>query len=289
MLFSTKRKVFCGLAGISVFLLVFGVESLASKQRKKSLPLRKRPLKDLLVIEQDLRRRGFRFIIGSDESGRGCIAGPVVAASFCVVPDLLLLSSPSSISSSDVFIDGVDDSKILSREERERIYQEILSRSDAVVWSVVTRSNEQIDETSLEQATQECFKESIENVVEQLQTRLALLEGETADSDSNNDKVDSKDLFYSIVDGHRSPTKLPMTSRPYKGADEIVYSVALASIIARCHHETIMTDLAALHPLYSFEDHGGYPTRGHVEALHQHGPSSVHRMSTKPVKDREAM
>ena len=98
-----------------------------------------------------------------------------------------------------------------------------------------------------------------------------------------------KDLVYSIVDGHKSPAKLPVTSRPYKAADEIVYSVSLASIIARRHHEIIMEDLATQYPLYCFEDHGGYPTRGHIEALHRHGPSSVHRMSTKPVKDREAM
>ena len=284
MLLSSESGFFVGL--IVTIFLVFGFqlppsECLASKTRKKSLPLRKRPLRDTLVIEQDLQQRGFRFIIVSDESGRGCIAGPVVAASCCcIVPDLFSRSTTSNKNPSpDVFIEGVDDSKVLTKASRERIYQEILNRPDAFVWSVAVRSNEQIDDTSLEQATQDCFQDCIETVMEQLQTRFDLT---TNEEDLNND-------FYSIVDGHKSPAKLSITSRPYKGADEIVYSVALASIIARCHHETIMSDLGILHPLYRFESHGGYPTRDHVQALHQHGPSSVHRMSCKPVKDRESM
>lgn len=279
MIFSTKRRCLNSFFFLAFWSRLSPSDCLASKNRKNSLPLRKRPVKDLFVIEQDLQKRGFRFVIGSDESGRGCIAGPVVAASFCVVPNMLSLSLPSSIASSEVYIDGVDDSKVLTKTERDQIYKEVLNRPDTFVWSVVTRSNEQIDETSLEQATQECFQESIENVMEQLRSRLALTEEDTG----------LKNLFYSIVDGHKSPAKLSITSRPYKSADEIVYSVALASTIARCHHETIMDDLATQYPLYCFEDHGGYPTRGHVEVLHRYGPSSVHRMSTKPVKDREAM
>lgn len=61
--------------------------------------------------ETDLTKRGFRYILGSDESGTGCIAGPVVVATCCLLQDEI--------------IDGVNDSKVLTPETRTRIYQHI--------------------------------------------------------------------------------------------------------------------------------------------------------------------
>jgi len=266
------------------------VQGFASKHRKKNLPLRKRPFKDTLIIEQDLHQRGFRFILGSDESGMGTLAGPLVAACCCILPS-------RTTAAESAIIDGVDDSKLLSKETRDRIHSEIMCRPDTFVWSVATRSSTEIDSTSLEQATQECFQECIEAVRDKLlhhhhHHHLDLSPTKDDDNDIDTDDDDGADdsscLFYCIVDGHKSPGKLSMISaRPLKRADEIVYTVALASIIARCHHETIMSDLAIQYPLYGFAEHGGYPTRDHIQALHQHGPSVVHRQLCKPVRDRQ--
>ena len=241
--------------------------SLASRQDlKKQKPLRQR--KDTLSVERHLQHiRGYRYVIGSDDSGRGCIAGPVVTASCCIVGDLQ--------DENAVIIPEVDDSKLLSRESRNRIYETILSRPKSFVWAVASRSNQDIDATSMDQATQECFQETIESVINQLQE----LDGK------NMPPLEDDNImrFYSIIDGHKSP-KISISSRPWKGGDEMVYSVALASILARVTHEYIMENTSI--PLYGFEDNHGYPTRSHIQALHQHGPSAIHRKSCKPVQGR---
>jgi ribonuclease HII len=247
------------------------VTSLASNKRQ--LPLRKRSLKDALQIEEGLYKRGFRYIIGSDESGTGCIAGPIVTASCCCVT--------GCASSSRILIEGVDDAKRLTRTLRRDIYQVILDHPDHFAWAVATRSNQVIDELSLEQATKECFQESIENVVQQIKHT----HGEAVVQEQ-----DDQSLFYSICDGHKSQKLISndsrIPSRAWKAGDEVVYTVALASIIARCHHEQIMEDMALQYKGYWLEDNEGYPSRQHIEALHAHGPSPVHRQSCKPVKDR---
>ena len=103
---------------------------------------------------------------------------------------------------------------------------------------------------------------------------------------SRND--DDKQSLYSIVDGHRSP-RLPLTSRPFKGGDAIVYTVALASILARVTHDRIMLQAAQDYPVYEFLENGGYASPAHLVALDQHGPSPLHRQSCKPVGGRENM
>jgi ribonuclease HII len=156
----------------------------------------------------------------------------VVGASCCLLNDELVIPE-------------VDDSKRLSKECREEIYQTIVSQHDDFIWAVATRSNRVIDDVGLQQATKECFFETIKTVRRKIQqTKLeATIEN-----------------FYSTVDGHNGPAQLPSPSKPWKGADEIVYSVALASIIARQQHEQIMLDLAKEYPVYQFDQHGGYPT-----------------------------
>jgi len=235
-----------------------------NNSNKRHKPLAKRSTKDALIIEQGLKERGFSYVIGSDESGRGCIAGGLITASCCILE-----------AATESIIQGVDDSKRLTKESRDRIHQEILSKPDIFVWSVATKSSQEIDDITLEQATQDCFQESIDDVIQQLRQRV----------DFNPKNVEHTSI-YSIIDGNKSPNLNPITSRAWKRGDEMVYSVALASIIARCHHEKIITGLAAEFPLYQFDKNGCYASRQHTEALHQHGPSPVHRQSCKPVKGR---
>jgi SAM-dependent methyltransferase len=94
------------------------------------------------------------------------------------------------------------------------------------------------------------------------------------------------DQFYSIVDGHRSPPGLFIPSRPWKKADSQVYTVALASILAKSLRHQIVQDIARKYPAYGFDRHGGYPTREHIAALHELGPCpGVHRRTCKVVQD----
>lgn len=210
-----------------------------------------------LSVEKGLRERGFQYIIGSDEAGRGCIAGPVVVASCCLVHD-----EPSA-----TLIEGVDDSKLLSQDERNRIYEEIVAHPEMYLWNVAEASNQEIEDSNILKATMETFKKSIEALVKSHH----LPTNET----------------YSIVDGKKNPKlDISVPCRPWVKGDSNVYTVALASVIAKVTRDRIMTEANQKFPLYKFDENKGYPTRAHIEAVHEHGPSPLHRMSFKPLRGR---
>jgi ribonuclease HII len=229
--------------------------STPSRHGNRRKPLRQRD--DVWAIERALLPE-FTHVIGSDESGSGCIAGPVVTASCCVRDN----------AADGLWIDGVDDSKSLSTKDRERIYEAIVQNPSRYLWSIQERSAAEIDEQSATNATLNCFQDSIEDVVSQLRAEYPHCQP------------------YSIVDGHRSPKVDGCTSRPWKQGDAYVYTVALASVLARVTRDRHMALAAVKYPLYDFDRNGGYPSRAHTEILHQHGYSPIHRQSCKPVLNR---
>lgn len=118
-------------------------------------------LEELISVETDLRTRGYEYIIGSDDTGgANCIAGPVVCASCCILQPL---SSFLPISEEKIpllpaevvdILSIVNDSKILSREQRQQIYKTVMSLPDLFGVFVAHRSPEEIDEENLIKATQ---------------------------------------------------------------------------------------------------------------------------------------
>lgn len=210
-------------------------------------------------VELGLRKRGFLHIIGSDEVGRGSLAGPVVAASCCIMADFKVYEP----------IEGLDDSKAICEETRNRIYEQIASQPEIYKWSIAARSNSQIDASNIMMATMECFRDSIE----------ALVERESLPVDST----------YGIVDGNKTP-KLRRPSniscRPFVKGDAKVYTVALASVIAKVTRDRMMMNAHELYPQYGFDKHKGYGTKEHILAIHKYGACSIHRMSFKHLKGR---
>lgn len=127
-----------------------------SKFKKKQYSLQ-----SLMSLEEDLRARGYRYIIGSDDTGgAGCIAGPVVVASCCLLQSpssFLPLSADQSSSMPSEVIDimtKVNDSKVLTHLQRQEIYEAVFSRPDLFAVSIAHRSPKQIDEVNLLRATQ---------------------------------------------------------------------------------------------------------------------------------------
>jgi ribonuclease HII len=230
--------------------------TLYGRRKNNNTPRRRRKSDDVLAIEKELTDRGFHPIIGSDESGRGCIAGPVIAASCCILQDL----------SEYTPIEGVGDSKTLSPEERLRIYKQVLDQPDIYAWEVALRSNTEIEDSNILLATMECFAESIEKL------------SESIPEDHN---------AYSIVDGKKGPKlAVDIPSRPWVKGDAEVYSVGLASIIAKVTRDNLAMQWNNDYPEYGFDIHKGYATKDHIEALHTHGPCPLHRMSFKSLKGR---
>ena len=225
------------------------IYTVALSNRKRLRPLRQRH--DKLSVEKELQKR-YNYIIGADESGRGCLAGPVVAASCCIVQDL----------DDYEVLPTVDDCKLISEKERRRIFDHIQQNPDIYEYSVEVIPASEIDGSNVEVVCQR----ALGNSVHQLAGRFPFLES-----------------VYAIIDGKKSP-KTNVTCRPFVQGDAHVYSVALASIIARVSRDGMMMNLAKEYPQYQFEINGGYSTSSHKEAIHKYGPSPIHRLNHKPVK-----
>ena len=100
---------------------------------------------DKLEYEKKYLNEGYKYIAGVDEVGRGPLAGPVVCAS--VIMPL------------DDIIEGVDDSKKLSKKKREKLYDEIISK--AISYKICRVEPKEIDEINILEATKKCMKECI--------------------------------------------------------------------------------------------------------------------------------
>jgi ribonuclease HII len=197
---------------------------------------------DTLALEQHARSRGFSLIAGVDEAGRGPLAGPVVASAV-MLPEGLR-------------IPGVDDSKKLSPETRERLFDVICSQALAV--GIGMGSPEMIDRINILQAT-----------------RHAMLQAVAALSPHPD---------FILIDGI-TPIDSIIHQKTIKKGDSLSLSIAAASIIAKVTRDRLMRELDAVHPGYGFAAHKGYGSAAHLEAIRQLGPSPIHRLSFGGVKE----
>jgi ribonuclease HII len=188
------------------------------------------------TLENALRRAGFCHVAGVDEVGRGCLAGPVVAAAVVLRPGSRIA--------------GVADSKVVPREERERLYARILS--EAVAWAVASADPREIDVVNIHQASLRAMQRAV----------LAL--------------VPLPDMV--LVDAFRIPG-LPMAQRGVPHGDRRCAAIAAASIVAKVARDREMHDLHARDPRYGFDQHKGYATALHLRAMARFGYSDAHRRS----------
>ncbi len=190
----------------------------------------------LLNFERVLWRTGVRFIAGVDEVGVGPLAGPVIAAAVVFPPG--------------VEIDGVDDSKKLDRETRERLAVEIRAKAEGV--AIGAADVEEIDRINIYQAALQAMRRAVEALPMVPQ--------------------------HVLVDARQVPG-LAMPQNPFNKGDGINFSIAAASIVAKVHRDALMVELDARYPTYGFARHKGYCTAEHQEAIRRHGPCPVHRQS----------
>ena len=185
-------------------------------------------------LENAIRRAGVRFVAGVDEVGRGCLAGPVMAGAVVLDPDRL--------------VSGIADSKLLSADERERLFDEIVQ--SAVAWTVTRIDAAEIDRINIHRASLQAMHDAV--------LALAPVPG------------------FVLVDGFRIPG-LSMPQRALVGGDRRSSAIAAASILAKVTRDRVMVSLHAEDPRYGFDQHKGYATRQHLEAVARFGYSSVHR------------
>lgn len=196
-------------------------------------------------LEQQFATAGYEFVAGVDEAGRGCLAGPVVAAAVVVSPDCL--------------IPGVDDSKRLSAARRERLAEEIKGR--AAAWSVAVGDAALIDRINVLEAT----RWTMRNALRSLTVRPAVA------------LVDAVRLDEVDVCGAEVPT-LPLVR-----ADSLSFAVACASIIAKTDRDRLMASYDRMYPGFGFARHKGYASEDHRAALKKLGPTPLHRLTFRSV------
>lgn len=151
-------------------------------------------------------------------------------------------------------IKGLADSKQLTALRREKLYDEI--RAKALCCSVAQASVEEIDQLNILQATMLAMRRAV------LGLRLKPA------------KV--------LVDGNRLPT-LDVLAEAVVSGDALVPSISAASILAKVTRDRLLCDLHLQHPEYGFDQHKGYGTAQHMQALRVHGALAVHRRSFAPV------
>lgn len=190
-----------------------------------------------LMREAELWSEGYRFVAGVDEAGRGCLAGPVVAAAV-VLPEGAVL-------------DGVNDSKLLSPEERRRLSTEIEARALSIGYG--TCSPKEIDRLNILWAAMEAMRRAV--------ARL------------------KPHPHFLLIDGN---TCFPNSAWPYETVvkgDQQCASIAAASILAKVRRDRLMRKLHEEYPHYHWITNVGYPTQEHYAALADHGPTPYHRTS----------
>lgn len=200
-----------------------------------------------LRYERTFRQRGFRYVAGCDEAGRGCWAGPVVAGAV-VLP---ITEQPIC---AVLRAAGVQDSKRLSPERRE--YLVPLIQDVALAWAIGKAGPEEIDDFGIARAT----RLAIQRALRQL----------ACDPDAL------------LLDAFPLPeVKLPQEAI-VKG-DDLSLTIAAASVLAKVYRDGMMVDVDAEYPGYGFARHKGYGTSQHHDALNTMGPTPLHRHSWAPI------
>ena len=219
-----------------------------------------RPDPGLQLVEQGFLSGAFRqrksgLEAGIDEAGRGCLAGPVVAAAVILPPDADL--------------PGLADSKVLSAPQRAGLAARI--GMVAVGWGLGVVWPAEIDRTDILRAT---FK-AMSRAVATLRNRPSRL------------LVDGKFPVPEAMLREALGGAVP-AQRAIVDGDALVPAISAASIIAKTFRDNLMEKLDIRYPGYDFAKHKGYGTREHLEALRRLGPCRMHRMTFKGVRPEAA-
>jgi len=203
------------------------------------LPLNEERLRPTFRRERAALKRGTWPIAGCDEAGRGPLAGPVVAAAVILNPD----DVPR----------GLDDSKQLTAERREVLYERICARAQV---AVAMAPPARIDRDNILRASLWALARAVAALP--VRPKLVFVDG--------RDRIDCGCDCEAVI-----------------GGDGLVASIAAASIVAKVTRDRLMTCLGAAHPGYGFEQHKGYSVPEHFAAIDRLGPTIHHRRSFSPV------
>jgi ribonuclease HII len=202
--------------------------------------------RSLAANEEIFRDGDVRFLAGADEAGRGALAGPLVAAAVMFAPG--------------VVIKGVNDSKLLSPQRREGLYEVIIENALSV--SVVFVDPGLIDRWGIQPVNMQALGGALAGIDDRCQCAIC---------------------------DHFAPSGCGVPIFGIPKADETFQSVAAASIVAKVERDRVMMSLHGRFPRYNFEENKGYATEQHISALAAFGPCEVHRLTFSSVLPGDEM
>lgn len=205
-------------------------------KRLKAIEKEKLRLKEMSKFERDSFTAGINYVAGIDEAGRGPLAGPVVAAAV-ILPK-------------NIFIENLKDSKKLSPNKREEIFDEI--KEKAITYGIGMVDEKHIDKINILNAT----KIAMNKAVIALNPIPELL------------LIDAVHL-----------NEVNIKQKVIEHGDNLSVSIAAASILAKVTRDRIMEELDLIYPLYGFGKHKGYGTKEHIDAIKKYGICPIHRIS----------
>lgn len=185
-------------------------------------------------IENSLKEKGFSYIAGVDEAGRGPLAGPVYAAAV-ILPEGADLS-------------GINDSKKLTPKKREELFDKIIEV--AISYSICSVDEKVIDEINILNATHKAMNGAVNGL--------------------------SKTPDYVIIDGN-SIKGMEIAHETVVKGDAKSISIAAASILAKVARDRYIDEMGKVYPEYGFENHKGYGTKAHTDAILKYGVCPIHR------------
>ena len=218
----------------------------ATRARERRADAESARLDLLMEMQRELHARGIAIVAGVDEVGRGALAGPVTAGAV--------------ILRTDVRIQGLDDSKKLSHDARERVATRV--RECSLAWSVAHVGPDEIDAIGIGPATRLAWRRALEGL--------------------------GTPYEHVLVDGNDGRGLGPAVTTVVKG-DSRVACIAAASVLAKVTRDALMADLAIGYPGYGFEGNRGYGSSDHLDHIRSVGPSAVHRRSFSPCSEWGAL
>lgn len=188
------------------------------------------------------------YIIGIDEVGMGCLAGPIFVCAFKAPKDFVLA--------------GLRDSKKLSKKKKQDFkekLEDLMSAKEQYFCSMQIASNNDIDHEGLSHCVHTLYFQSLK-IINLQKDSLILVDGKRFKEDRYE--------YEAIV-----------------GGDDLVPHISAASVLAKFYRDQYMTELDQKHPEYDWKNNMGYGSPKHLAALETHGITPYHRLSFKPMKD----
>ena len=193
-----------------------------------------------LLKERELIKKGYSYIIGTDEAGRGALAGPVVAAAvFCKDLDNI----PASL------LENIKDSKKVPEERREELFDKLWNQ-EGIYFRTGKISHKRIDEINILNSTKLAMRKALNSL-------------------KRGYNLNERNSFL-VLDGNFK-IKTDLNQESVIEGDNKIFSCMLASIIAKVTRDRLMRKFAGTYPSYGFKNHKGYGTKYHRNKIKEKG------------------